>query len=94
MKEFREAKSLLSVQASSGAMQSWVSWSLPSGLLYKLNFDAAVFEGISTSSFGAIVHNDKGEVMAAISARGVVDSEEAEVLACRRAVEFVLGLES
>ncbi|KAK9991093.1 hypothetical protein SO802_026078 [Lithocarpus litseifolius] len=38
--------------------------------------------------------NDKGEVMAASSARGdsVSGSEEAEVLACRHAVEFALGL--
>ena len=62
------------------------------GLLYKLNFDAAMFEGISASGFGAIVCNDKGEVMAASSARGppVVDSEEADVLACRCAVEFAM----
>lgn len=73
-------------------MQPRGSWSRPSGLLCKLNFDAAVFEGINASGFGAIVRNDKGEVMAAISARGppVVDSEEAEVLACRRAVEFAM----
>ena len=52
----------------------------------------AVFEGISASGFGAIVRNDSGEVMAAISARGppVVDNEEAEVLACRHAVEFAM----
>lgn len=92
LKEFREAQNLFSVQATSGAVQSQVSWRLPTGLLYKLNFDAAVFEGISASGFGAIVRNDKGEVMAAILARGppVVDSEEAEVLACRRAVEFFM----
>ena len=92
LKEFREAQNRLSVQASGGVVQPRASWSPPLGLLYKLNFDAAVFEGINASGFGAIVCNDKGEVMAAISARGppVVDSEEAEVLACRRAVEFAV----
>lgn len=40
----------------------------------------------------AIIHNDSGEVMAALSAKGfpVACSEEAEVLACRRAVEFIV----
>ena len=40
--------------------------------------------------FGAIIRNDKGEVMATMSARGppVSRSEEAELLACRKAVEF------
>ena len=92
LKEFREAQNHLSVQASGGVVQPRASWSPPLGLLYKLNFDAAMFEGISASGFGAIVHNDKGEVMAAISARGppVVDSEEAEVLACKRAIEFAV----
>ena len=55
LKEFREAQNLLSVQASGGVVQSRVSWSSPLGLLYKLNFDAAVFEGISASGFGADV---------------------------------------
>ena len=92
LQEFREAQNLLSVQATSGSVQSRVSWSPPSGLIYKLNFDMAVFEGISASGFGAIVRNDSVEVMAAISARGppVVDNEEAEVLACRHAIEFAM----
>ena len=39
---------------------------------------------------GAIIRNDKGEVMAAMTAVGppVSSSEEAELLACRKAVEF------
>ena len=80
MQEFREAQNLLSVQATSGSVQSRVSWSPPSGLIYKLNFDTVVFEGISALGFRAI------------SARGppVVDNEEAEVLACRHAVEFAM----
>ena len=45
---------------------------------------------IIKTGFGAIIRNDKGEVMAAMSAGGplVSSSEEAELLACRKAVEF------
>ena len=41
---------------------------------------------------GATILNDRGEVMASLSAKGplVACSEEAEVLACRREVKFVV----
>ncbi|XP_065638358.1 uncharacterized protein LOC136071233 [Quercus suber] len=57
--------------------------------MYKLNFNAAVFANRETSGVGAVIRNEKGEVMAALSAKGasVVDSEEAEVLACQKALE-------
>ena len=40
--------------------------------------------------FGAIIRNERGEVMAAFSGKGppAACSEEAEIFACRRAVEF------
>ena len=59
---------------------------------FKLNFDAAIFQELHASGFGAIIRNETGEVMASLSAKGpaVVDSEEAEVLACRKAVEFAV----
>ena len=46
------------------------------------------------TGYGVIIRNDKGEVMAASSARGdsASGSEEAEVLACHHVVEFALGL--
>ena len=45
---------------------------------------------IIKTGFGAIIRNDKGEVMIGMSAGGppVSSSEEAELLACRKAVEF------
>lgn len=45
-----------------------------------------------TSGIGAIIRNDRGEVMASLSTKGplVACSEEAEILACRHAVEFAL----
>ena len=41
---------------------------------------------------GAVIRNATGEVMAALSARGeaVADSEEAEVRACWKALEFAI----
>ena len=46
----------------------------------------------SASGVGVIIRNERGEVMAALSSRGsvVMDSEEAEVLACRQAMEFAI----
>ena len=60
--------------------------------MYKLNFYAAVFDGIQCLGFGAIIQNFVGEVMAAMSVKGpsISCSEEAEALACRKALEFVV----
>ena len=65
-------------------------WKPPPALVFKLNFDAAVFLENQRIGFGAIIQNDKGEVMAAMAAVGppVSSSEEAKLLACRKAVEF------
>ena len=60
--------------------------------MYKLNFNAAVFANREASGVRAVIRNEKREVMAALSAKGatVVDSEEAEVLACQKALEFAV----
>ena len=67
-------------------------WRPLTGSMYKLNFDATVFDGNRSSGVGLIVRNSLGEVMADLSARGpaVANSEEAEALACRKAVEFAM----
>ena len=59
---------------------------------YKLNFDVAVFSSLDRSGYGAIIRNDNGEVRAAMTASGpkVSTSDEAELLACRRAIEFAV----
>ena len=66
-------------------------WHPPPESAFKLNFDAVIFLELNCSRVGAMIRNERGEVMAAMSVRGpqVVDSEEAEILACRRAMEFV-----
>ncbi|XP_023873342.2 uncharacterized protein LOC111985933 [Quercus suber] len=94
LKEYRDAQEQLAIQPTTSSMQQRASWIPPSGLAYKLNFDAAVFAGINASGVGTIIRNAMGEVMVALSARGlsVMDSEEAEVLACRRAMEFAMEI--
>ena len=59
---------------------------------YKFNFDVAIFLGLDRSGNGVVIQNDKGEVMAAMTANGlkVNTSEEVELLACRRALEFAV----
>ena len=60
-------------------------------MMYKLNFDAAVLTDTSASSVGVIIRNDRGQVMVALSSKGLaVTNSEAEVLACRQAMEFAL----
>ena len=51
-----------------------------------------IFSRLEKSGIGAIIRNDKGEVMAGMSAIGpkVDTSEEAELLACRRSIEFAV----
>ena len=65
-------------------------WKPPPNSVFKLNFDAAVFVEAKRTGFGAIIRTDKGKVMAVMSARGphVSISEEAELLACKKTVEF------
>ena len=55
-----------------------------------MNFDATVFLDWQCLSFGAIIRNSNGEVIVGMSAKGpcVHNSEEAEVMACLRAMEF------
>ena len=66
------------------------NWKPPTGQLYKLNFDAATFE--NGSRIGAVIRNAARDVMAALLTReaAMVDTEEAEALACRKAMEFAI----
>ena len=63
------------------------------GYSYKVNVDATVFVEINASGFGVVVCNERVEVMASLAAKGppVQDSEEAELLACRKVLEFVVN---
>ena len=37
--------------------------------VYKLNYDAAVFEDFASSGFGAVIRNSTGEVMAVMTVK-------------------------
>ena len=89
LEEFRMAQEQLGISGTCGSVEVWRP---PAGLLYKVNFDAAVFTNSNSSGFGVVIRNNLGEILAAMSAKGpaVGDSEEAEVLACRRALEFAV----
>ncbi|XP_030936248.1 uncharacterized protein LOC115961400 [Quercus lobata] len=67
-------------------------WKPPPNLVFKLNFDVAVFVEAKRAGFGAIIRNNKGEVMATMPTGGppVSSNEEAKLLACKKAVEFAI----
>ena len=71
-----------------------VTWKPPSHSAYKLNFDAAVLTSLDRFGCGAVLRNDKGEVMVAMSAKGLAVhfSEEVEFLACKKAIEFAMDV--
>lgn len=81
LEEYKEAQPQLAVPISIGLSQSWKP---PEGMMYKLNFDAAVVTDVSALGVSVIIWNEKGQVMAVLLSKGlaVTDSEEAKVLAC------------
>ena len=93
LREFVEAQDQLSVPVSVHVPASQ-AWQPPQGEFFKLNFDGASFDNGVTSGYGAIIHNGNGEVMAAVSAKGgaMRDSEELEVMAYRKALEFAIDV--
>ena len=58
----------------------------------KLNFDGVVFSYNLSLGFGAIIRNDTGEVMAALSAKGphVIDVKEVKILNCGKVLLFAI----
>ena len=89
LEEYKEAQNQLAIVAHTVPRQSR---SPPLRFVYKLNFDATVFTQIGASGCGAMVRNEMGLVIAALLGKGppVLDSKEAKVLACRKAMEFMV----
>lgn len=87
--EYRQAQEQLSIPV---IQESVVRWFPPPVGRFKLNFNTTIFSDFNYSEVGAIIRNENGEVMAALSSKipPVYDSEEEEVLACRRALEFAI----
>ena len=90
LEEFRIASTLMG--RAHGGQSSWDTWQPPPPSVFKINFDAALFSALNSSGFGVVIRNEKGEVMAAMAAKDpkVFCSEEAELLACRKAIEFAV----
>ncbi|XP_075645487.1 uncharacterized protein LOC142616545 [Castanea sativa] len=88
--EYRNAQTHITIPHTEP--QTRQRWKPPPSQLYKLNFDAAVFDGIQRSGFGAVIKNSAVELMAAMSVKGpsVSCSEETKALACRKALEFAV----
>ena len=91
LRELTEAQDQLRVSAPILSAPKQV-WQPPLGNCFKLNFDGACFDDGAASGYGAVIRNEKGKVMAALAAKGgaVRDSEEVEVFACRKAIEFAI----
>ena len=66
LEEYKGVQDQLAIPTILGSVQTWTP---PQGLVYKLNFDATVFANTNALGFGAIVCNDKGEVIAELSAK-------------------------
>ena len=90
IEDFQRAQTQLNVQPRQ--QLNGEVWKPPPSEAYKINFDAALFSDLGRTGFGAIVRNEKGEVMAAMTACGsaVHTSDEAKLLACWRALEFAM----
>ena len=55
--DFQNAQDLLAIEMTLGGDNAM--WKPPSGLVYKLNFDAATSPSLRTSGFGAVIRNEK-----------------------------------
>ena len=91
VKDFKCAQTQLNVQMRQQPSED--VWQPPPPLeACKLNFDVALFSDSGRSGYVAIIQNEKGEIMAAMTASGpkVRISDEAELLACQRAIEFAV----
>ena len=67
LSDFQQSQDHLNIQLLILTANTWVA---PTDPTYKLNFDVAIFKELNCSGVGAIIRNGKGEVMAAMSAKG------------------------
>ena len=63
LEEFKRAQAQLAVQPRQQLNAE--IWQPPPSEAYKLNYDAAVFSDLGRTGVGAVIRNEKGEVMAA-----------------------------
>ena len=66
LKEYSNAQDILRV-SDPIHVPAQQTWQPPQGSIFKLNFDGACFDDGVASGYGAVIKNEKGEVMAAIA---------------------------
>ncbi|KAK9996960.1 hypothetical protein SO802_021646 [Lithocarpus litseifolius] len=66
-------------------VQAWLIWNQRNRITYG---------DLGCSGMRVVIQNEKGEIMGAMTAKGlgIADSIEAEALACRKALEFVVDI--
>ena len=91
LEEFHQAQDQLIIPVMNTSVNVHVRHPPPASV-FKLNFDAAILSDLNSSGVGAMIRNEKGEVMVAMSPKGplVGDRKETEILACRKALEFAI----
>nr|XP_023924674.1 uncharacterized protein LOC112036081 [Quercus suber] len=87
-----DAKAILRIPLSRRLVMDSMMWLHTAREVYSVK--SGYYVATQCSSLGAIIHNENGEVMGAMSAKGpqVRDNIEVEVLACRRALEFAIDI--
>ena len=68
LEEFHQAQDQLIIPVMNTSVNVNV-WHPPPASVFKLNFDAAIFSDLNSSRVGAMIRNEKGEVVAAILAK-------------------------
>lgn len=69
-------------------------WSPPTSPVYKLNFDGALFQDISSVGIGVVNRDHEGKAIGALAERIALPTtvKDVEVLAFRRAISFALDI--
>ena len=69
-------------------------WRPPDPNIYKINFDAAVFQASNLASVGVIVRDNRGDPIGVLTMPIPIRQSvvELEALACQRAVQFALEI--
>ena len=91
VQKFLDLSKLGALSRSSSAQ---VGWSRPPIFVFKVNFDATLFENIGSVGIGVAIRDSDGEIIAALSQRILLpfSVEMAKAMAARRALLFAQGL--
>ena len=93
-KERKNEFQLIHHQLGTPQHRKHVRWKPPDQGCYKINYDGAVFTQQRKAGLGAVIRDEKGEVVASMTQLAPLPTTVAQVeaLAARRAMEFALEL--